>query len=152
MELCMSTESKPYPAFDELIESLTGWLKHLRELNEMHGPDRADFDRIASELCVSSCDLEELIRLGQCASCEMARIEKPTVAPIEMPEMLNSVDIHDERLGGTYLLLEHDMEPVCARCCHRAECVSFLVTESTTGHYRGCCALEILDRDLGTMH
>jgi len=148
----MSTESKPYPAFDELIESLTGWLKHLRELNEMHGPDRADFDRIASELCVSSYDLEELIRLGQCASCEMARIEKPTEVPIEMPEMLNPFGVHGERLGGTYQLLERDMEPVCAHCCCRAQCESFLVTEFATGHCRGCCALEMLDYDLGTMH
>jgi hypothetical protein len=49
----MTTQDHPYPRVEFLIDVFADWLKHHRELSEIRQMDRADFDRIASELRVS---------------------------------------------------------------------------------------------------
>lgn len=139
----MSTENKPYPIVQDLIDSFAGWLKHRRELNEMRQLDRTDFDRIASDLRVSPDDLEELVRLGEHSSDEM-------------PKMLEQLGIDEERLGKAHPLLLRDMERVCALCRHKSECDRDLVAGTAAEHYQGYCpnapTIETLDRDLATRH
>ena len=67
----MTTQSNPYPRVEFLIDTFADWLKHRRELNEMRGMDRGDFDRIADDLRVSPGDLDELVRRGPHAADEL---------------------------------------------------------------------------------
>jgi hypothetical protein len=143
MEFRMSTENRPYPIVQDLIDSFAGWLKHRRELNEMRQLDRTDFDRIANDLRVSPDDLEELVRLGQHSSDEM-------------PKMLEQLGIDEDRLSKAHPLLLRDMERVCALCRHKSECDRDLIAGTAAEHYQGYCpnasTIDTLDRDLGTRH
>lgn len=139
----MSTESKPYPVVQNLIDAFAGWLKHRRELNEMRQLNRTDFDRIANDLRVSPEDLEELVRHGEHAADEL-------------PRMLDELGIDEERLGQAHPLLLRDMERVCALCHHKAQCDRDLVAGTAAEQYQGYCpnasTLEFLDRAGGTTH
>jgi uncharacterized protein YjiS (DUF1127 family) len=72
----MTAHAKPYPRLDSLISTFADWLKHRRELNEMRRLDRAEFDRIASDLRVSPDDLDELVRHGSHAADELPQLLK----------------------------------------------------------------------------
>jgi hypothetical protein len=137
MELRMSTESRPYPVVQDLIESFAGWLKHRRELSEIRQLDRTDFNRIASDLRVSPDDLEELVRHGHHAADEL-------------PKMLAQLGISEEQLGRAQPLLLRDMERVCALCNHKPQCDRDLVSGTAAENYQGYCpnasTLETLDR------
>ncbi|MGY8669256.1 hypothetical protein Q3C01_43935 [Bradyrhizobium sp. UFLA05-109] len=133
----MSTESRPYPVVQNLIDSFAGWLKHRRELNEMRQLDRSDFNRIASDLRVSPDDLEELVRHGHHAADEL-------------PKMLVQLGISEEQLGRAQPLLLRDMERVCALCNEKAHCHRDLADGTAAENYGGYCpnasTLETLDR------
>ena len=133
----MSTESRPYPVVQDLIESFAGWLKYRRELSEIRQLDRTDFNRIASDLRVSPDDLEELARHGHHAADEL-------------PKMLAQLGISEEQLGRAQPLLLRDMERVCALCNHKPQCDCDLVSGTAAENYQGYCpnasTLETLDR------
>ncbi len=133
----MSTESRPYPVVQDLIESFAGWLKYRRELSEIRQLDRTDFNRIASDLRVSPDDLEELARHGHHAADEL-------------PKMLAQLGISEEQLGRAQPLLLRDMERVCALCNHKPQCDRDLVSGTAAENYQGYCpnasTLETLDR------
>ncbi|KYG22688.1 hypothetical protein SE92_22750 [Bradyrhizobium sp. AT1] len=133
----MSTASRPYPIVQDLIDSFASWLKHRRELNEMRQLDRADFDRIASDLRISPDDLEELVRHGKHSADEL-------------PVMLEQLGISADGLGRAQPLLLRDMERVCSLCAHKARCDRDLADGTAAENYHGYCAnastLESLDR------
>ncbi|RXH41030.1 DUF6455 family protein [Bradyrhizobium zhanjiangense] len=133
----MSTASRPYPIVQDLIESFAGWLKHRREMNEMRQLDRADFDRIASDLRIAPDDLEELVRHGKHAADEL-------------PKMLEQLGINVEGLGRAQPLLLRDMERVCSLCNQKGQCDRDLADGTAAESYHGYCAnaatLESLDR------
>jgi hypothetical protein len=54
-----------------VVDIFGEWLKHRRELREMREMDAANFGRIASELRMSSADLEALVRQGPHAADEL---------------------------------------------------------------------------------
>jgi hypothetical protein len=139
----MSTENRPYPVVQDLIDTFAGWLRHRRELNEIRRLDRTDFDRIASDLRVSPDDLDELVRQGQHASDEM-------------PKMLEQLGIDAQRLDEAYPLLVRDMERVCALCRDKAQCHRDLANGTAAEHYHAYCpnssTLETLDRTVTTTH
>ncbi|AMA55120.1 hypothetical protein [Bradyrhizobium sp. CCGE-LA001] len=133
----MSTASRPYPIVQDLIESFAGWLKHRREINEMRRLDRADFDRIASDLRIAPDDLEELVRHGKHAADEL-------------PKLLDQLGIDAEGLGRAQPLLLRDMERVCSLCDHKGQCDRDLAAGTAAENCHGYCAnaatLESLDR------
>ena len=133
----MSTENRPYPIVQELIDSFAGWLKHRRELNEMRQLDRSEFDRIANDLRIAPDDLEDLVRHGRHAADEL-------------PMMLEQLGIDEQRLAQTQPLLLRDMERVCALCSHKAKCDRDLADGTAAENYHGYCGnaatLESLDR------
>jgi hypothetical protein len=47
-----------------MVDIFGEWLKHRRELREMREMDAANFGQIASDLRISSADLEALVRQG----------------------------------------------------------------------------------------
>ncbi|MBR0717172.1 helix-turn-helix transcriptional regulator [Bradyrhizobium liaoningense] len=139
----MSTETRPYPVVQDLIDSFAGWLKHRRELKEMREMDRFNFDRIASDLRVSPSELEQLVRHGPHAADEL-------------PKMLEQLGIDQERLGRTQPLLLRDLERVCALCPDKVKCHRDLAEHSAAEHYQEYClnapTLETLDHTAATTH
>lgn len=133
----MSTASRPYPILQDLIDSFADWLKHRRDMNEMRRLDRADFDRIASDLRIAADDLEELVRHGKHAADEL-------------PKMLEQLGINAEGLGRAQPLLLRDLERVCSLCNHKGQCDRELAAGTAAENYQGFCAnastLESLDR------
>ncbi|MCK1738075.1 hypothetical protein IVA79_29805 [Bradyrhizobium sp. 138] len=133
----MSTASRPYPVLQDLIDSFADWLKHRREMNEIRRLDRADFDRIASDLRIAPDDLEELVRHGKHAADELAK-------------MLEQLGINAEGLGRAQPLLLRDLERVCSLCNHKGQCDRELAAGTAAENYHGFCAnastLESLDR------
>lgn len=133
----MSTASRPYPIVQDLIESFAGWLKHRREMNEMRQLDRADFDRIASDLRIAPNDLDAVVRHGKHAADEL-------------PRMLEQLGINAEGLGRAQPLLLRDMERVCSLCNNKGQCDRELAAGSAAENFHGYCGnaatLESLDR------
>ena len=133
----MSTASRPYPIVQDLIESFAGWLKHRREMNEMRQLDRADFDRIASDLRIAPDDLDALVRHGKHAADEL-------------PKMLEQLGMNAEGLGRTQPLLLRDMERVCSLCNNKRQCDRDRAAGSAAENFHGYCGnaatLESLDR------
>ena len=123
----MTTQSKPYPRVDFLINTFADWLKHRREFNEMRQLDRAEFDRIAADLEISPGDLDQLVRRGPHASDEL-------------PMMLKELGIDEAKLENTNPLVLRDMERVCALCAQKARCDRDLVAGTAAEHYREYCA------------
>ena len=70
----MTVQEKPYPVVSLVVDIFGEWLKHRRELKEMRELDAANFDRIASELRMSSADLEALVRQGPHAADELPKM------------------------------------------------------------------------------
>ena len=81
----MTVQEKPYPVVSLVVDTFGEWLKHRRELKEMREMDAANFDRIASELRMSSADLEALVRQGPHAADEL-------------PKMLAALGIDQDRI------------------------------------------------------
>jgi transcriptional regulator with XRE-family HTH domain len=122
----MTTQSKPYPRVEFLINSFADWLKRRRELNEMRQMDRSDFDRIAGDLRVTPDDLNELVRQG------------PHSAD-ELPKMLKALGINEASLARAQPLVLRDMERVCAMCNHKRQCDRDLIAGTAAEHYEDYC-------------
>ena len=122
----MSARSNPYPVIDMLMNSFGEWLKHRRELNELRQLNTFEFDRIASELRVSSTDLNELVRHGSHAANEL-------------PKLLKLLGIDQEALARTQPLVLRDMQRVCSVCATKGECDRDLAAGTAAEHYEGSC-------------
>ena len=122
----MPAQSKPYPAVQLLIDTVSDWIKHRRELNELRQLDRAEFDRIADDLRVAPADLEQLVRSGPHGSDELHAL-------------LLQLGIGEKQLASTQPLLLRDMERVCGLCRHKAQCDRELSAGTAAEHYDGYC-------------
>lgn len=110
-----------------VVDIFGEWLKHRRELREMREMDAANLGQIASELRMTSADLEALVRHGPHAADEL-------------PKMLTALGIDQDRLARTEPLVLRDMERVCALCSHKRRCDRDLAAGTAAGHYEEYCA------------
>ena len=122
----MTVQDKPYPIVERVIDTFGDWLKHRRELREMREMDAANFDRIASELRMSSADLEALVRQGPHATDEL-------------PKMLKALGVDQADLARTEPLVLRDMERVCALCTNKRQCDRHLAAGTAAAHYEEYC-------------
>ena len=122
----MTVQEKPYPVVSLVVDIFGEWLKHRRELKEMRELDAANFDRIASELRMSSADLEALVRQGPHAADEL-------------PKMLTALGIDQEDLARSEPLVLRDMERVCSLCNHKRQCDRDLAAGTAAAHYQEYC-------------
>jgi transcriptional regulator with XRE-family HTH domain len=123
----MTVQDKPYPGVGRVVDIFSEWLKHRRELREMRQMDAANFGRIASELRMTSAQLEALVRRGPHAADEL-------------PKMLTALGIDLADLARTEPLVLRDMERVCAMCNHKRECDHDLAAGTAAAHYEEYCA------------
>jgi transcriptional regulator with XRE-family HTH domain len=114
------------PRLEQLIGTFAGWLNHRRELNELHQLDRAELDRIAGDLQVSSRALEELVEKG------------PRSAD-ELMGLLKALGIDQAALAKTQPTVLRDMERVCALCQHKRECDQDIETGTAAERYQTYC-------------
>ncbi len=110
-----------------VVDIFGDWLKHRRELREMREIDAANLGQIASELRMTSADLEALVRQGPHAADEL-------------PMMLSALGIDQEALARTEPLVLRDMERVCAMCSHKRRCDRDLAAGTAAAHYEAYCA------------
>jgi hypothetical protein len=110
-----------------VVDIFGEWLKHRRELREMREMDAANLGQIASELRMTSADLEALVRHGPHAADEL-------------PKMLTALGIDQDRLARTEPLVLRDMERVCALCSHKRRCDRDLAAGTAAGHSEEYCA------------
>jgi hypothetical protein len=122
----MTVDSKPYPVFEPLLKKFGEWLEHWQESNEIRQLDSTEFDRIASDLQVSSNDLIELVRRGPHAADEL-------------PKLLKLLGIDEAALARAQPLILHDMERVCAMCHEKGQCDRHLAAGTSAEHYEGYC-------------
>ena len=115
----MTVQEKPYPVVSLVVDTFGEWLKHRRELREMREMDATNFGRIASELRMSSTDLEALVRQGPHAADEL-------------PMMLTALGVDQEALART-------MERVCSLCNHKRQCDRDLAAGTAAAHYEEYC-------------
>ena len=109
-----------------VVDIFGEWLKHRRELREMREMDAANLGQIASELRMTSADLEALVRQGPHAADEL-------------PKMLTALGIDQEDLARSEPLVLRDMERVCAMCNQKAQCDRDLIAGTAAEHYEGYC-------------
>ncbi len=122
----MTAQQKPYPVVDLVIDTFGEWLKHRRELREMHEMDAANFNQIAGELRMSASDLEDLVRRGPHAADEL-------------PKMLAALGISEQDLARTEPHVLRDMERVCSMCIHKRQCDRDLAAGTAAQHYEEYC-------------
>ncbi|CCE10851.1 conserved hypothetical protein [Bradyrhizobium sp. STM 3843] len=122
----MTTQTRPYPRVQSLIDMFAQWLKHRRELSEIRQMDREDFERIAADLQVSPGDLDELVQHGEHAADEL-------------PRMLNALGIDEAALARTEPMVLRDMERVCALCRDKPRCHRDLAAGTAGAHYEDYC-------------
>jgi len=122
----MTVQEQPYPVVSRMIDIFGEWLKHRRELREMREMDAANFGQVASELRMSSADLEALVRRGPHAADEL-------------PKMLQALGIDQEDLARTEPLVLRDMERVCSLCNHKRQCDRDLAAGNAAAHYEEYC-------------
>jgi len=123
----MTVQEKPNPVVSRVIDIFGEWLKHRRGLREMREMDAANLGQIASELRMSSADLEALVRQGPHAADEL-------------PKMLTALGIDQDALARTEPLVLRDMERVCALCSHKRQCDRDLAAGTAAAHYEEYCA------------
>ena len=123
----MTVQEKPYPAVNRMVDIFGEWLKHRRELREMRELDAANFSQIASDLRMSSNDLEALVRQGPHAADEL-------------PKMLAALGIDLADLKRTEPFVLRDMERVCSHCSHKRRCDRDLADGTSAAHYEEYCA------------
>ena len=122
----MTVQEKPYPTVSRMVDIFVDWMKHRRELREMRELDAANFGQIASDLRMSSADLEALVRQGPHAADEL-------------PKMLTALGIDQESLSRTEPLVLRDMERVCSMCIHKRQCDKDLAAGMAAAHYEQYC-------------
>ena len=122
----MTVQEKPYPVVEFVIDTFGDWLKHRRELKEMREMDAVNFGQIASDLRISSADLEALVRQGPHAADEL-------------PKMLRALGIDQADLARTEPLVLRDMERVCSLCNHKRQCGHELAAGTAAAHYEEYC-------------
>ncbi|MDB5582045.1 MAG: hypothetical protein JWR80_7221 [Bradyrhizobium sp.] len=122
----MSAQEHPFPRVEALINTFADWLRHRRELSEIHQMDKTDFYRIASDLRVSPGVLDLLVHQGPHAADEL-------------PKLLKALGIDEADLARSEPLVLRDMERVCAMCASKRQCDRDLAAGTSAGHYEEYC-------------
>ncbi|MDB5505136.1 MAG: hypothetical protein JWR89_5038 [Tardiphaga sp.] len=119
--------AQPYPRVTALIDQFGALLKRWHERSEMNELDAGEFNRIASEMGLSSADLESVVRQGKHAADEL-------------PMLLRALGFDDAAIARIERPVLNDMQRTCANCQHKPACQQDLVAGVAEKHYESYCA------------
>jgi len=122
----MTAQNMTYPTVERLIDMFGDWLKHRRELGELHQLESVEFDRIAQDLRISPGELTELVHQGPRATAEL-------------PKLLAALGIDHDDLARIQPVVWRDMERVCALCQDKRRCDRDLAAGTAAKHYEEYC-------------
>jgi hypothetical protein len=123
-----TTQHEPYLFVTKVIDLFGDWLKQRRELNELmqFATDPGELERVASDLNVTSADLEMLVRQG-------------SQSANELPYTLTALGIDETALRRAEPALLRDMERVCSFCTHKRRCHQELAAGTAATNYVEYC-------------
>jgi hypothetical protein len=119
--------SKKHPVVDKVVDIFGNWLKHRRDIRELHGLDSGEFAKIAHELNVTPADLDLFVHQGPGASDEM-------------PKLLTRLGLDSHTLSQTQPVVVRDMVRVCASCQQKRRCNRDLAAGTSAQKYEGYCS------------
>src|SRR3954468_4825312 len=122
----MTTQNMTYPTVERLIDMFGDWLKHRRELGELHQLEGIEFDRIAHDLRIPPGELNELVHQGPHAAGEL-------------PKLLKALGIDHDDLARIQPMAWRDMERVCALCQDKRRCDRDLAAGTAAQRYQDYC-------------
>lgn len=122
----MTAQQESHSTIESLVDKFVDWLKHRRELSEIRQMNRTNVEMIATDLRVSTHDLDRLIEAG------------PHSAD-EMPKMLEALGIDAEKLEQAQPLMVRDMQRVCSLCRDKAQCHGDVAAGTAAEHYKEYC-------------
>jgi transcriptional regulator with XRE-family HTH domain len=122
----MTNQDMTYPTVERLIDMFGDWLKHRRELGEMHQLEGVEFDRIAHDLRISPGELNELVHQGPHAADEL-------------PKLLKALGIDHDDLARIQPMAWRDMERVRALCQDKRRCDRDLAAGTAAQRYQDYC-------------
>ena len=120
----MST--RHHPIVDRIADSFGNWLKRRRDIREMREFDGNELARVASELNVTTTDLNTLVHQGSHAADEL-------------PALLTLLGVDKEALAEQQPLVLRDMTRVCASCQHKHRCDRDLSGGTSAQHFEEYC-------------
>jgi methyl-accepting chemotaxis protein len=120
------TMSKRYPVIGKVVDVFGNWLKHRREVRELHGLDNGEFAKIARELNMTSADLDSFVHQGPHASDEL-------------PKLLTRLGLDSLTLSQTQPVVLRDMVRVCASCQQKRQCDRDLAAGTSEQKYEDYC-------------
>jgi hypothetical protein len=120
------TMSKRYPVIGKVVDVFGNWLKHRREVRELHGLDNGEFAKIARELNMTSADLDSFVHQGPHASDEL-------------PKLLTRLGLDSLTLSQTQPVVLRDMVRVCASCQQKRQCDRDLAAGTSERNYEEYC-------------
>ena len=107
------------------MQGLTDWLRHRRERAELQGLPREEVGRIAHDLGVSACELEQMVERGH--------------EPAQLEGMLNAVGLDGAELARAEPALLRDMQRICSACQAVQECRSEVAAGTAMHNYGDFC-------------
>jgi hypothetical protein len=125
----MTSENRPYPIIDRLIETVGDWFIHRRaihEIEEFCGNSATEFSRIAHDLGVTADTLDAFVRKGPHAADQL-------------PKLLKELGISEANLAKAHPQLLLDMQRVCAFCEQKGVCNKDLVLHTVKKNYEKYC-------------
>jgi hypothetical protein len=114
------------PTICTMVDRLTVWRRHHRDLRELAGLGDAEFSAIAHDLRLSPADFEMLAREGNGQTANLGRL-------------LNALGIDDAAMIRAEPAVVRDMERVCAMCPATARCARDLRAGTSGLTYREYC-------------
>jgi hypothetical protein len=129
--------SNQHPVVDKVVDIFGNWLRHRREVRELHQLDSGEFAKIARELDMAPADLDTLVHRGPHAADEL-------------PQLLTSLGLDKDLISRTQPVALRDMERVCSSCQQKRKCDRDLKAGRSAQHYDEYClnASAIIDLNL----
>lgn len=115
-----------HPMVDRIADSFGNWRKRRRDIREMREFNGSELARVASELNVTTTDLDTLVHQGPHAADEL-------------PALLTLLGVDKEALAEKQPLMLRDMTRVCASCQHKHRCDRDLVSGTSAQHFEDYC-------------
>ncbi|WP_213736940.1 DUF6455 family protein [Bradyrhizobium sp. dw_411] len=115
-----------HPMVDSIADAFGNWLKRRRDIREMREFNSDELTRVASELNVTTADLDTLVHQGPHAADEL-------------PTLLTLLGVDKEALAEKQPVVLRDMTRVCTSCQQKRRCDRDLSSGTSAQHFEDYC-------------